>query len=128
MYTFVENLAALLQERDIKPSYPRIKVLEYLVTKKNHPTVDLMYQELVKEMPTLSKTTVYNTLSLLLKASLVRVINIEDNETRYDATMSDHGHFKCETCGKIFDFPVNMLGLDPKSLERFKICEKKCLL
>jgi Ferric uptake regulator family. len=36
------------------------------------------------------------------------VLTIEDNETRYDIKMPNHGHFKCELCGKIFDFAVNI--------------------
>lgn len=100
-----------LKKHDIKPSYQRIKIFEYLIKKKNHPTVDMIYKELVSDIPTLSKTTVYNTLKLFVEKEIVIVINIEDNETRYDADTSFHGHFKCKKCRKIYDIRLEMPAL-----------------
>ena len=77
-----------LSSKGIKPSYQRIKVFDYLLNNKTHPTVDNIHQELVGEIPTLSKTTVYNTLKLFQEKGIVLIINIEDNETRFDADIS----------------------------------------
>ena len=123
IYT-TENIKNYLLEKNIKPSYPRMKILEYLVTQKNHPTVDNIYTDLVKEMPTLSKTTVYNTLNSFIKEDIARVITIEEGETRYDAEIENHGHFKCTKCGEIHDFKINELGLEKEGLEDFKINQK----
>ena len=120
----IDTLAKILTEKNIKPSYQRIRILEYLITKKNHPTVDRIYNDLLKEIPTLSKATVYNTLDLFKKGNLAKVVTIEDNETRFDARASDHGHFKCESCGCIFDFEIDIDSFLIDSLEQFKINEK----
>ena len=72
----------------------------------------------------MSKTTIYNTLNALVNANLVRVITIEDNETRYDATTENHGHFKCESCGEIFDFNINFDSLAAEGLGSFKVNHK----
>jgi len=114
----------MLIEKNIKPSYQRIRILEYLMIKKNHPTVDRIYNDLLKEIPILSKATVYNTLDLLKKENLARVVTIEDNETRYDAAVSNHGHFKCESCDSIFDFEIDIDSFLTDSLKHFKINEK----
>lgn len=113
-----------LIKKNIKPLFNRIKVLEYLLSHRNHPTVDEIYNGLVGELPTLSKTTVYNTLKLFVNSNLVRLITIEDNETRYDADVSDHGHFKCESCDQVSDFSIDTDKLDTADLDRFKIVEK----
>jgi len=120
----IDNLVKTLVEKNIKPSYQRIKILEYLITKRNHPTVDKIFNDLIKEIPTLSKATVYNTLDLFKKANLAIVVTIENNKTRYDAKVASHGHFKCENCGNIYDFDVNIDNLPVDSLEHFKINEK----
>ena len=99
-----ENIKEYLLEHNIKPSYSRIHIMEYLLSKKSHPTVDEIYKELAKDIPTLSKTTVYNTLSIFADNNIARVVTIEDNETRYDADMLNHGHFKCKSCGVVYDF------------------------
>ncbi len=61
---------------------------------------------------------------MLEKAGLVKVITIEDKETRYDIDTKDHGHFKCESCGNIFDFPIDIDPLIPEELSEFKIFSK----
>lgn len=119
-----DELANKLKEKNIRLSHQRLKVLEYMINNKTHPTVDQIYNDLNKEIPTLSKTTIYNTLNTLIDADLVRIVNIEDNEVRYDGTMDNHGHFKCTSCGKIFDFDIDFDSFITKDLGNFKV-EKK---
>lgn len=113
----IERTDKYLKEHGIKPSYQRIKVFDFLLNNRIHPTVDKIYKELVGEIPTLSKTTVYNTLKLFHEKGIILVINIEDNETRFDADISDHGHFKCKKCGEIYDFE---LGKDNPAFPKLK--------
>ena len=121
-----DNVAQYLLENNIKPSYQRIKVLEYLLDKRNHPTVEQIYHDLVQQIPTISKTTVYNSLYLFMEQGLVRQLNIDDNKTRYDATISSHGHFKCELCGHIADFPLQVDQIEVNGvLKEYKINEKE---
>ena len=63
-------------------------------------------------------------LNLFLKSGLIRVINIEDNETRYDIITKNHGHFKCESCGKIFNFSIDFNSFKTEELSGFKIIDK----
>lgn len=116
-----KSLLNLLKSKGIRLSHHRLKVLEYLANNFSHPTVEQIYIALHEESPTLSKTTVYNTLNLLVEVGLVRVINIEDNETRYDITTKNHGHFKCESCGKIYDFGIDLDSSPIEELKSFKI-------
>lgn len=120
----IEALAQELQKKNIRPSYQRLKIYEYLVTRRTHPTADEIFHALITDIPTLSKTTVYNSLNLFEEAGLARVITIEDNEMRYDAGMSVHGHFKCEACGGVYDFPVDMNALENNTLAGFEINER----
>lgn len=120
----IENIGEYLKVHDIKPSYQRIKIFQYLVEKRNHPTVDMIYKALCPEIPTLSKTTVYNTLNLFIEKKIVNMLVIEENETRYDTVMKIHGHFKCEKCGKIFDVNIDKDSFDKKALENFQINEQ----
>lgn len=119
-----ENLERELKNKKINLSHQRLKILEYLIENQTHPTVDQIYTDLQIDMPTLSKTTVYNTLKLLVKADLVKVITIEDNEARYDINIENHGHIKCESCGTIYDFNIDTDSLISSDLEDFKIDEK----
>ncbi|MGL5087978.1 MAG: Fur family transcriptional regulator [Cetobacterium sp.] len=108
---------------DIKPSYQRMKIFQYLLENKIHPTVDEIYKALCPEIPTLSKTTVYNTLNLFIEKGITRVITIEENETRYDVDMDIHGHFKCIECKKVYDIPVEIDQLVVNNMNGFKVDE-----
>ncbi|HBV68725.1 MAG TPA: transcriptional repressor [Clostridiales bacterium] len=124
MKVVFEDLVAELKNRNIRLSHQRLKVLEYLTQNYTHPTADQIYNGLHREVPTLSKTTVYNTLNSLAEAGLVRTINIEDNEIRYDVSTDDHGHFKCKSCGKIYDFKVDINSIEATDLNDFEINDK----
>ncbi|MEA1974971.1 MAG: Fur family transcriptional regulator [Bacillota bacterium] len=112
-----------LSDNNIKPSLPRVKIFEYLIQYKSHPTVDEIYIALVDELVTLSKTTVYNTLNLFLKNNIINQILIEENETRYDADMKIHGHFKCNKCGKVYDFDYDLSKIKISDLYEFTFTE-----
>ena len=123
MKSSIKDISDTLLEKDIRPSHQRIKIMEFLLKNKVHPTVDYIYNELHEEIPTLSKTTVYNTLNLFVDANLVKTISIEGNEARYDIVTEDHAHFKCLKCNKIYDFPIDTDGIVSKELNDFKISE-----
>ena len=79
-----------LEEKDIKPTLQRVKILQYLVKiNHKHPTVNTIYQGLYKKIPTLSKATVYNFLDLFEASGLIRRIHIGSNDIRYDAWTDD---------------------------------------
>jgi len=117
------NTEKLMRDSGIKPSIQRLKIFDYLAGTVEHPTVESIYHKLSKEIPTLSKTTVYNTMKLFQEHGLVMVVNIEDNETRYDADTSFHGHFKCTECGRVYDFPLPTSQPEIESLANHTIKE-----
>lgn len=119
----IPNQEIYLRSHEIKPSLTRLKIFDFLVNTIEHPTVDGIYKNLASQIPTLSKTTVYNTLKLFMEKGIVKVVNIEDNETRYDADVSFHGHFKCTNCGKVYDFPINEENTKFDQLKNFSIEE-----
>lgn len=97
-----------LQNHNIKPSVQRIAIMNYLMEHRTHPTVDEIYTALSPSIPTLSKTTVYNTLKLLSERGAAQTLTIDERNTCYDADTTPHGHFLCKRCGKIYDLQCSM--------------------
>ena len=106
MNTFTKSKKRL-QECGIKPSLQRIAVMEYLMLNKTHPTTDMIFNDLHPKIPTLSKTTVYNTVKLLTEQGAILSINIDEKNQRYDGDVSQHAHFRCKGCDCIYDIPIN---------------------
>ncbi|HWQ05171.1 MAG TPA: Fur family transcriptional regulator [Longilinea sp.] len=119
-----EFLTEQLKNKDIRPSYQRLKVLEYLYQKEGHPTVEGIFRSLIVEIPSLSKVTIYNTLHTLIDAGLVRVVDIDETEKHYDITLANHGHFQCDACGTIYNFNVNIDQIPFDGLDQFLIRQK----
>ena len=95
-----------LQQYGIKPSLQRMAIMEYLMAHHIHPTVDDIYSALYQSMPTLSKTTIYNTLKIFVEQKAVTALVIDEKNIRYDIDTSCHAHFQCCECGKVFDIAV----------------------
>ena len=112
-----------LSENGIRPMNKRVKIMNYLVSKRNHPTAEMIYLEMVNEIAGLSKTTVYNTLNLFVQEGIARALNIDSNELRYDADISQHGHFKCKECGEVYDFSLNKDMLQDLRLKNFVLTD-----
>lgn len=99
-----KEVGAFLQGHGLRPSPQRVAVAEYLSSHKTHPTAETVYSALAPSYPTLSRTTVYQTLQKLCEVGFAQKITIDDGEMRFDADTSNHGHFKCVKCGRVTDF------------------------
>lgn len=111
-----------LRQFSIKPSVQRSAVMNFLLNNRIHPTIDEIYMALSPNMPTLSKTTVYNTLDLFVEKGAVRALAIDERNARYDVDISAHAHFICKSCGKVHDiFNVNPSYFQLPQNDKFNI-------
>lgn len=99
------NTLDILTNHGVKPSVQRLAVMDYLVENHTHPTADEIYSALHKQMPTLSKTTVYNTLKLLTEQGAAIQLTIDERKMYALMPMSVRTHIssvpaaaKCTTC------------------------------
>jgi Fe2+ or Zn2+ uptake regulation protein len=87
----------------MRVSHQRVKVLDFLKKCKGHPSARQVYESLLREMPSLSRTTIYNTLNALAEKGLIGVVRAPGGETRYEYSDRDHCHFFCTSCNTIID-------------------------
>lgn len=111
-----------LYKYSIKPSVQRTAVMEYLLNNRTHPTIDEIYSALSPSMPTLSRTTVYNTLDVFVSKGAVKQLVIDERNARFDVDISAHAHCMCSMCGKVSDvFSLNPIMYEFPFVEGFKI-------
>ena len=91
---------------NVKPSVQRLAIMDYLLTHRTHPSIDEIYLALCDDIPTLSKTTVYNTLKLFVEHGAAQMLTIDERNVCYDGDITLHAHFLCKHCNKIFDLPA----------------------
>ena len=108
-----------LVSKGIRPSMQRVAIMDYLIHHPIHPTIEDVYNGLCHKIPTLSKTTVYNTLRMLSDHQAAQMITIDDHRVCYDGNIQSHVHFFCKKCGKVidlFDEPAPQLA-GPKVID-----------
>ena len=106
-----EKYVKLLKENSIKITPQRLEILRYLDEHRTHPTADQIFTELKIKNPSLSKTTVYNSVEILRDHGLIQSITISESELRYDFKHGMHHHFLCKKCGGITDIDVECPNL-----------------
>ena len=88
---------------NIRPSLQRLEIMKYLLVNRTHPTVEDVYKGLYKKIPTLSRTTVYNTLRMFYEKGAAQMITIDEHRVCYDGDLHPHVHFFCYNCEKVYD-------------------------
>lgn len=95
-----------LVEHGIHPSMQRIAIMDYLDNHHTHPTVEEVYDSLIGKIPTLSRTTVYNTLRLFAEQNAAQLLTIDERKACFDGNPAPHAHFLCKKCGRVLDLPI----------------------
>ncbi|MDD5082615.1 MAG: transcriptional repressor [Dehalococcoidales bacterium] len=78
-------------------------ILKVLRNTRSHPTADQIYDDVRKDLPNISKGTVYRNLQVLQEDKAISALNINGTQSRYEAKRESHYHFRCEKCGRVFD-------------------------
>ena len=92
----------------LKHSRQRDCIKEFLMSRCDHPTADMVYAHVKEEFPHISLGTVYRNLSLLSEMGEIQKITCNGPD-RFDANAAPHFHFTCTHCGAVED-----LEFDPK--------------
>ena len=92
-----------LRQVGLKATGPRVMVLAALEQDRSHPTAEQLYETLRLDYPSLSLSTVYQTLDAFIRTGLCRRVSDTGDRLRVDGTPQDHDHAICRMCGSIFD-------------------------
>lgn len=96
-------------------SKQRMIILEALKC-LNHPTAEQVYDKVHEYSPTISKSTVYRNLNVLLKNKTIKKIKVLSGPDRFDYLNKEHYHAICNKCGKVFDFMYDFKQEELKSM------------
>src|SRR5262245_23535502 len=95
--------AGLLRQRGIQVTAQRLAVLR-AVGGEPHITADDVAEVVRAEIGAISLQSVYDALSLLAAAGLIRRIQPAGSPARYEDRVGDnHHHLACRVCGRLVD-------------------------
>ena len=84
-------------------SHQRERIFRAVMESCEHPTANMVYEQLKTDMPRLSLGTVYRNLNQLADAGRLKKIPLADGSCRFDKTKEAHSHIVCEVCGAVAD-------------------------
>jgi Fe2+ or Zn2+ uptake regulation protein len=100
-----ESIIKKLKEKRLKLTSQRLAIIEVLVDMTPiHPSADLIYQEARKKGKRLSLSTVYATLNELSKHGIIKMLEFDRMENRYEVNTTEHINLICKGCRKIMDY------------------------
>jgi Fur family peroxide stress response transcriptional regulator len=132
-----QQLIKKLRSKGYKVTPQRLAICKLILSSKDHPSAEQIYQKVKKTYPTISLATVYLTLDLLRNLGLVQELGFSDRSSRYDPNNSLHINVICPKCGKIYDYEamsvknlwsqiVAETGLTPlrQRLDLYALCDE----
>jgi len=103
-----ESIARRLKAKGLKLTPQRLAIIEVLVEKRDlHPGARSVYEEAKKRKKSLSLSTTYATLKQLSNLGIIKTLQFDSMENRYEGNLGEHLNLVCERCGKIIDYEVS---------------------
>ncbi len=69
----------------------------------NHPSAGMVYEEVNKIHPNISRATVFRILAEAADEGKILRLKLNDSSDRYDITTCRHHHIVCKNCGAVAD-------------------------
>ena len=83
-------------------------ILEELKKVKSHPTADEIYYMVRKRLPRIGLGTVYRNLDILAKLGIIRKLEVDSKQKRFDGDITPHYHIRCIKCNRVDDIFIKM--------------------
>lgn len=87
----------------IKYSRQREAIKNFLISRKDHPTAEVVYSHVIKEFPNISLGTVYRNLGFLVENGQAIKVPCNDGSVHFDGNINPHYHFQCTECNAVID-------------------------
>ena len=102
-----QDIIGFFREKGLKVTSQRLAICNFILSRKDHPTAEQIYQELRNEYPTISLGTIYKNLHLLQELELIQELGFNEGSVRHDPDMEVHVNMVCSKCGKISDYKAD---------------------
>ena len=106
-----DDVGALMLEHGITPTPQRLEIAQVLFARAQHLSAEQVLSKVNEERVHVSKATVYNTLGLFARKSLIREVIVDPAKVFYDPTTEPHHHFYNMDTGSLMDIDADAVEL-----------------
>jgi len=98
-----ERVSRVLESFDIKATRQRVDVAAVLLEQHIHMSADEVFTKVESMGSTVSRATVYNTLSLMVERGILAQVIVDPTRVFYDSNTSAHHHVFDTDTGRLTD-------------------------
>ena len=99
----LEDFRRCCKEHGFAFTFQRQVIYEAVVDSRDHPTPDLIYEQVRKRIPSISLGTVYKNVKTFLDSGVLKEVTLHHGSLRLESNMTAHHHLVCSSCKAIFD-------------------------
>ncbi|MBZ2123522.1 peroxide-responsive transcriptional repressor PerR [Streptococcus gordonii] len=116
---YYQDVLNHLREKGVRITETRKAVIDFIIQSHDHPSADMIYQELLPAFPNMSLATVYNNLKVLIDEGFVSELKVRnDTTTYYDFMGHQHLNVICEKCGRIADIDLDLPDVQQEAADQ----------
>ena len=107
-----------MREKGLKLTSQRLAVVGVLIEKNLlHPSARVIYDAAKRRTKGLSLSTVYLTLNELSKHGIIKTLEFDKMENRYEGNLAEHINLVCKECHGITDYRIPIV-IDSREVTR----------
>lgn len=97
----IRKFSEYLDQHGMRKTTERYAILDHIMNINGHFTIEELQQMIDGDGFRVSRSTVYNTVELLIEAKMLRRHVFEGMQAQYERITSPHTHLICTNCGKV---------------------------
>ena len=91
------------KEQGLAFTFQRQVIYEAVVDSHEHPTPELIYEQVRQRIPSISLGTIYKNVKTFLDSGVLKEVTLHHGSLRLESNMTPHHHLVCSSCKSIFD-------------------------
>ena len=91
------------KEQGLAFTFQRQVIYEAVVDSRQHPTPELIYEQVRQRIPSISLGTIYKNVKTFLDSGVLKEVTLHHGSLRLESNMTPHHHLVCSSCKAIFD-------------------------
>jgi Fur family transcriptional regulator, peroxide stress response regulator len=112
----LDQFRSRCREQGLAFTFQRQVIYEAIVDSREHPTPELIYEQVRLRIPSISLGTVYKNVKTFLDSGVLREVTLHHGSVRLESNMTPHHHLVCSSCKVIFD--IEESAVEPVQLPK----------
>ena len=99
----LSTAAEAFKKRGLSVTHQRQVIYDALMGMQGHPSPEAIYEEVRRQIPSVSLATVYKNIKTFVDRGILREVSLPHGSARLETNLAPHHHLVCVRCKSIVD-------------------------